>query len=80
MAILGTSEHCIAVFPSDMCVGLAALEAVVVVQGERGERRIPFAAFHRLPGDTPEIDNNLQPGEIIGMVKISSKFWLFATP
>jgi xanthine dehydrogenase YagS FAD-binding subunit len=65
MAILGTSNHCIAVFPSDMCVALAALEAVVVTQGTYGERRIPFADFHRLPGSTPEIDNTLQIGEII---------------
>jgi xanthine dehydrogenase YagS FAD-binding subunit len=65
MAILGTSHHCIAVFPSDMCVALAALEAIVVTQGAYGERRIPFAEFHRLPGETPEIDNTLQPGEII---------------
>jgi len=65
MAILGTSEHCIAVFPSDMCVALAALDATVVTQGPYGARRIPFGEFHRLPGDTPEIDNTLQMGEII---------------
>jgi xanthine dehydrogenase YagS FAD-binding subunit len=65
MAILGTSDQCIAVFPSDMCVALSALEAVVLVQGQSGERRIPFTDFHRLPGNTPETDNNLQPGEII---------------
>lgn len=64
-AILGTSENCIAVFPSDMCVALAALEAVVIVKSAAGERQIPFADFHRLPGDTPQLDNNLQPGEII---------------
>jgi xanthine dehydrogenase YagS FAD-binding subunit len=65
MAILGTSDQCIAVFPSDMCVALAALEAVVLTRGPFSERRIPFAEFHRLPGETPEIDNNLQDGEII---------------
>ena len=52
-AILGHSEHCIATHPSDMCVALAALEAVVRVTGPGGERSIPIAEFHRLPGDTP---------------------------
>lgn len=65
MAILGTSGQCIAVFPSDMCVALAALEAVVRVTGPEGGRAMAFADFHRLPGDTPQRDNNLQPGEII---------------
>src|SRR5215468_8615890 len=55
-AILGTSDQCIAVHPSDMCVALAALEAVVNVTGNGGDRTIPFADFHRLPGDTPHID------------------------
>src|SRR4029077_20788435 len=58
-AILGTSDHCIAVHPSDMCVALAALGAVVRVTGERGERAIPFAEFHRLPEATAHIDTNL---------------------
>lgn len=65
MAILGTSEHCIAVFPSDMCVALAALKAEVNVRSATGQRIIPFADFHRLPGNTPDKDNNLQPGELI---------------
>ena len=69
-AILGTSEHCIAVHPSDMCVALAALEAVVRVTGPGGDRAIPFAEFHRLPGDTPHIDTNLGPGEIITAVDL----------
>src|SRR5690606_27529027 len=64
MAILGTSEQCIAVFPSDMCIALAALEAVVNIAGPAGERRVPFAEFHRLPGNTPHLDNNLQQGEL----------------
>lgn len=64
-AVLGASDACIAVFPSDMCIALAALEAVVNVSGSNGERQIPFADFHRLPGNTPELDNNLQQGEII---------------
>ena len=53
-AILGTSEHCIATHPSDMCVALAALEAVVQVRARTATRAIPMAEFHRLPGDTPE--------------------------
>lgn len=64
-AILGTSEQCIATHPSDFCVALAALEAKVRVAGPNGEREIPFADFHRLPGDTPEKDTNLEPGELI---------------
>ena len=64
-AIFGASQQCIAVHPSDMCVALAALDAVIRVQGRSGERRISIADFHRLPGDTTEIDTNLQPGELI---------------
>jgi len=72
-AILGTSENCIAVFPSDMCVALAALEAIVNVSGIHGDRSIPFADFHRLPGDFPELDNNLQPGEMITSIDLPAK-------
>ena len=64
-AILGTSEACIATHPSDMCVALRALDATVHVRAMSGERAIAFADFHRLPGDRPEIDNTLQPGEMI---------------
>ncbi|MEM5429323.1 xanthine dehydrogenase family protein subunit M [Cupriavidus oxalaticus] len=64
-AILGASEHCIAVHPSDMCVALAALEAVIVVRAPGGERRIRIADFHRLPEDRPEIDTTLAPGELV---------------
>src|SRR3984893_5914490 len=64
-AILGQSEQCIATPPSDMCVALAALDAVVRVRGSKGEREIPFADFHRLPGNTPERDTNLAPDELI---------------
>ena len=64
-AIFGASDKCIAVHPSDMCVALAALDATVIVQGKKGTRRIPFADFHRLPGDQPELDNNLAAGELI---------------
>src|SRR5213082_2692521 len=64
-AILGQSEHCIATHPSDMCVALAALDAVVRVRGPNGEREIPFTDFHRLPGNTPERDTNLAADELI---------------
>lgn len=70
-AIFGWSEKCIAVHPSDMCVALAALDAVVKVQDAKGvTRSIPFAEFHRLPGDTPEKDNNLQHGELITAIEL----------
>ena len=69
-AILGTSPSCIATHPSDMCVALAALEAVVVVQGPQGERRIPMAEFHRLPGDEPWRDTTLDERELITAVEI----------
>ena len=69
-AILGTSDHCIATHPSDMAVALTALDAVVQVTGPRGERMIPIADFHRLPGDTPQFDTNLQPGELITAVDL----------
>lgn len=64
-AIFGASETCIAVHPSDMCVALAALDASVVVQGAKNTRNIPFLDFHRLPGNTPQKENNLQQGELI---------------
>jgi xanthine dehydrogenase YagS FAD-binding subunit len=69
-AIFGTSPQCIAVHPSDMCVGLAALDAVVIITGKKGERRIPFTEFHRLPGDHPETDNHLAKDEMIVGVEI----------
>ncbi len=72
-AILGTSEHCIATHPSDMCVALAALDAVVHVAGSSGERSIDFAEFHRLPGDTPNIDTNLRGDEIITGVELPAE-------
>ena len=69
-AIFGASDKCIAVHPSDMCVALVALDAVVVVLGPKGERRIPFNEFHRLPGSQPEKDNTLQRDELIVSVEI----------
>ncbi len=72
-AILGQTEQCIAVHPSDMCIALAALEAVVNVQGKNGERSIAFNDFHRLPGDTPWLDNTLQQDEIITSIDLPQK-------
>ena len=69
-AILGWSDSCIAVHPSDMCVALAVLEATVHVSGPKGDRAIPFADFHRLPGDTPDIDTNLAGDEIITAIEL----------
>ncbi|MBK5001074.1 xanthine dehydrogenase family protein subunit M [Pseudomonas sp. S31] len=69
-AILGASAHCVAVHPSDLCVALAALEAVVHVRGLGGERRIPFADFHRLPGEHPERDNCLADDELILAIEL----------
>src|SRR5437879_5227829 len=69
-AILGWSDQCIATHPSDMCVALAALEATVRVAGPDGERAIPLAEFHRLPGDTPHIDTNIRSDETITAVDL----------
>ena len=72
-AILGSSDACIATHPSDMCVALAVLEAKVHVSGASGDRVIAFADFHRLPGDTPQRDTNLNSGEIITAVELPPK-------
>jgi len=69
-AILGASDECVATHPSDMCVALAALEAVVHVEGRAGSRRIEFADFHRLPGDSPQRDNQLADDELITAVEL----------
>ncbi|NIJ54670.1 FAD binding domain-containing protein [Dyadobacter arcticus] len=70
-AIFGWSEKCVAVYPSDMAVALAALDAVVKVRNASGqERTILLADFHRLPGDTPEKDTNLSHGEIITAIEL----------
>lgn len=69
-AILGTSDHCIATNPSDMCVALAALGAIVHVIGPDGKRKIAFADFHRLPGEHPEVDTTLQSGELVTSVEL----------
>ena len=72
-AILGTSEACIATHPSDLCVALAALEAIVHVVGPAGARAIAFSNFHRLPGNTPQRDTNLEPNEIITAIELPPK-------
>jgi xanthine dehydrogenase YagS FAD-binding subunit len=70
LAILGTSEHCIATNPSDMCVAMAALEATIHVQGVRGARAIPIADFHLLPGSTPNRETVLEPGDLVTHVTL----------
>jgi xanthine dehydrogenase YagS FAD-binding subunit len=69
-AILGASDACIATHPSDMCVALAALNAVVAVRGPKGERRIPILGFHRLPGDQPQLDTVLGKDELILAIEL----------
>jgi xanthine dehydrogenase YagS FAD-binding subunit len=69
-AILGASEHCVAVHPSDMAVAMAALDASVVFVDADGEHRIPLTDFHRLPEDRPDIDTVLPPGALITAVEI----------
>src|ERR1700693_4991676 len=69
-AILGTSDSCIATHPSDMCVALAALDATVHVQGNGGERTIPINSFHLLARDTPQIETNLKPDELITAIHL----------
>jgi xanthine dehydrogenase YagS FAD-binding subunit len=77
-AIFGASPQCIATHPSDMCVALAALDAVVQVEGPRGARAIPFADFHRLPGDTPQVDTNLGRDELITAIDLPAASSAFA--
>jgi xanthine dehydrogenase YagS FAD-binding subunit len=69
-AIFGASPQCIAVHPSDMCVALAALDAQVIITSKKGEKRMPFTDFHRLPDDHPELDNHLTKDEMILGVEI----------
>jgi xanthine dehydrogenase YagS FAD-binding subunit len=69
-AILGGSDHCIAAHPSDMAVALLALDAIVHTQGSASTRSIPIAEFHTLPGDHPEIETTLVPGEIVTSVEL----------
>jgi xanthine dehydrogenase YagS FAD-binding subunit len=70
LAILGTSEHCVASNPSDMCVALAALEATVHIQRASVAMSVPFADFHLLPGDSPQRENVLEPGDLITHIEL----------
>uniref|UniRef100_E6QIV7 Putative oxidoreductase with FAD-binding domain n=1 Tax=mine drainage metagenome TaxID=410659 RepID=E6QIV7_9ZZZZ len=70
MAILGTSDQCIATHPSDMCVALTALEATIQVEGPKGRRSVAIGDFYKLPGTTPNIENALEPGELITYVDL----------
>src|ERR1700761_963316 len=72
-AVLGWSESCIATHPSDFCVPLVALDAVVEIEGRTGRRDIPLEALHRLPGDAPERDSELEPGDLIVAVRLPAE-------
>lgn len=69
-ALLGTSDACIATHPSDMCVAMAALDATIALDGPDGGREVAFADFHLLPGDTPHLEHELRPGELITAVTL----------
>lgn len=77
-AVLGWSKACIATHPSDVCVALAALDAVVEVEGSGGRRELPLLDLHRLPGDAPERDSALAPGELIVAVRLPAEAAGFA--
>jgi xanthine dehydrogenase YagS FAD-binding subunit len=77
-AILGWSDSCIATHPSDFCVALTVLDAVVEIEGRAGRREIPLEAFHRLPGDRPDRETMLEPGEMIVAVRLPAEAALFA--
>src|SRR5205814_10452828 len=70
LAVLRTSEHCLATNPSDMCVALAALEATIHILGPKGSRAIPIGDFHLLPGNTPQRETVLEPGDLITHVTV----------
>jgi xanthine dehydrogenase YagS FAD-binding subunit len=70
LAIFGASEHCIATNPSDMCIALAALEATIHIQGTKGSRAVAFGDFHLLPGETPQRETVLEPGDLITHVTL----------
>jgi len=69
-AILGTSQACIAAHPSDLAVALVALDAAVEVRSVSGQRTVPLAEFHRLPGDTPHMETVLEPGEVVAAILV----------
>lgn len=77
-AVLGWSEHCVATNPSDFCVPLVALDAVVEIVGKAGQREVPLESFHCLPGDTPEHESVLEPGELIVAVRLPAEAAAFS--
>jgi xanthine dehydrogenase YagS FAD-binding subunit len=77
-AVLGWSDHCIATHPSDFCVPLVAFDAVIEIEGPRGARQIAVDALHSLPGNTPEKETVLLPGELIVAVRIPAEATAFA--
>ena len=77
-AVLGWSEHCIATHPSDFCVPLVALDATVEIAGASGTREVPLESFHRLPGDAPERETVLEPGELIVAVRMPAEAAAFS--
>lgn len=77
-AVLGWSDACIATHPSDFCVPLVALDAVLEIEGKEGRRHVTLAEFHRLPGDTPQRENALEPGELIVAVRLPAEAASFA--
>lgn len=74
-AVLGTSDHCIAAYPGDLAQALIALDAVIEVTGPEGRRMLPLADLHRLPRDTPHLETNLRPGEIITLITVPAGVW-----
>ena len=77
-AVLGWSEHCIATHPSDFCVPLAALDAIVEIEGNSGKREVSIADLHRLPGDHPENETILAPGDLITAIRLPASAKAFA--
>jgi len=77
-AVLGWSESCIATHPSDFCVPLVALDAMVEIEGKAGRREVPLESFHRLPGATPERESVLEPGELIVAVRLPAEAAAFS--
>ena len=78
LAVLGWSEHCIATHPSDFCVPLVALDATVEIEGRNGAREVPLEAFHRLPGDAPERETVLEPGDLVVALRLPAEATAFA--
>jgi xanthine dehydrogenase YagS FAD-binding subunit len=73
--VLGVSDKCIATYPGDFAQALIALDAEVEIAGQQGVRRIPFANLHRVPGDTPQIETTLKPGELITAFNLPAAAW-----